>query len=157
GFLMGPIFGATIAPGAVGTQITNTLFSQNAGNYITLVGGIILILLVIQNQDGIAKETMAQLRWVGSKLPRPAVRLPSLRKAPDGPLLPIVGDVPKVRPQELEVRDLVVRYGAVVAVDGVSLDVKPGHITGLIGPNGAGKTTLIDAVTGFTPVASGTV
>jgi sulfate-transporting ATPase len=157
GFLMGPIFGATIAPGAVGNQITNSLFSQNAGNYITLVGGIVLILLVIQNQDGIAKETMVQLRWVGSKLPRPGVRLPSLRKAGDRTLLPAVGEVAKVRPQELEVRDLVVRYGAVVAVDGVSLDLKPGHITGLIGPNGAGKTTLIDAVTGFTPIASGTV
>jgi sulfate-transporting ATPase len=157
GFLMGPIFGATIAPGAVGNQITNSLFSQNAGNYITLVGGIVLILLVIQNQDGIAKETMVQLRWVGSKLPRPGVRLPSLRKARDRTLLPEVGEVAKVRPQELEVRDLVVRYGAVVAVDGVSLDLKPGHITGLIGPNGAGKTTLIDAVTGFTPIASGTV
>jgi sulfate-transporting ATPase len=53
------------------------------------------------------------------------------------------------------VRDLVVRYGAVVAVDGVSVTVSPGRITGLIGPNGAGKTTLIDAVTGFTAAASG--
>jgi branched-chain amino acid transport system ATP-binding protein len=51
----------------------------------------------------------------------------------------------------LETRSLTVRYGGVVANDGVSIAVPPGSITGLIGPNGAGKTTLLDAVTGFTP------
>ena len=42
-----------------------------------------------------------------------------------------------------------VRYGGVVAVDGLSLEVHPGEIVGLIGPNGAGKTTAINAVAGF--------
>ncbi|MEO3827679.1 ABC transporter ATP-binding protein [Actinomadura sp. B10D3] len=51
----------------------------------------------------------------------------------------------------LDVRDLTVRYGGVLANDTVSLSVGPGRIVGLIGPNGAGKTTFIDAVTGFTP------
>lgn len=49
------------------------------------------------------------------------------------------------------------RYGGVVAVDGLSLDVEPGRVVGLIGPNGAGKTSAIDAVTGFTRAASGGV
>jgi sulfate-transporting ATPase len=57
----------------------------------------------------------------------------------------------------LEVRDLTVRYGGTTAVDSVSLSVKPGQIVGLIGPNGAGKTTLVDAVTGFTKPAEGTL
>jgi len=56
----------------------------------------------------------------------------------------------------LTVRDLTVRYGGVVAVDGLSLDVPRGSIVGLIGPNGAGKTTAIDAISGFA-VASGSV
>jgi ABC-2 type transport system ATP-binding protein len=43
----------------------------------------------------------------------------------------------------VEVRDLVVRFGDVTAVDGVSLDIEPGTVYGLLGPNGAGKTTLI--------------
>ena len=51
----------------------------------------------------------------------------------------------------LETEGLTVRFGGVVAVDQVSLDCRPGELTGLIGPNGAGKTTFIDAVTGFLP------
>ncbi|HKY14875.1 MAG TPA: ABC transporter ATP-binding protein [Microthrixaceae bacterium] len=57
----------------------------------------------------------------------------------------------------LEVTDLTVRHGGVVAVDGVSLRVDANTVTGLIGPNGAGKTSLLDAITGFATVESGEV
>jgi ABC-2 type transport system ATP-binding protein len=53
--------------------------------------------------------------------------------------------------------DLVKRYGAFTAVDGVSLEVKPGEIHGFLGPNGAGKTTTIRIIAGLLKPSSGRV
>jgi branched-chain amino acid transport system ATP-binding protein len=50
-------------------------------------------------------------------------------------------------PPLLSVRDVTLRFGGIVALDGVSFDVQRGSITGLIGPNGAGKTTVFNVVT----------
>jgi branched-chain amino acid transport system ATP-binding protein len=55
----------------------------------------------------------------------------------------------------LEVRDLAVRFGGVVALDKVSFSVEEGQVVGLIGPNGAGKTTLFNIVTRVYKPASG--
>jgi neutral amino acid transport system ATP-binding protein len=57
----------------------------------------------------------------------------------------------------LEVRDVAHAFGGVRAVDGATLDVEAGSITGLIGPNGAGKSTLFNCVSGFLRPRSGRV
>jgi neutral amino acid transport system ATP-binding protein len=57
----------------------------------------------------------------------------------------------------LVVDRLTKRFGGVAAIDGCSLSVPEGSITGLIGPNGSGKTTVFNVVTGFIPKDSGTV
>ncbi len=57
----------------------------------------------------------------------------------------------------LSVRDLVVRFGGVAALGGVSFEVRPGTITSVIGPNGAGKTTAFNAITGYLRPARGEI
>lgn len=49
----------------------------------------------------------------------------------------------------LEVSDVTVRFGGVVAVDGASVTIKAGELIGFVGPNGAGKTTLMKVITGI--------
>ena len=57
----------------------------------------------------------------------------------------------------LDVQDLVVRYGQVEALHGVSLSVYPGEVVALIGSNGAGKSTTLRAISGMVPVAAGRI
>ncbi len=57
----------------------------------------------------------------------------------------------------LEVRGVMVRFGGVMAVGGVDLDVQAGEVTGLIGPNGAGKTTLFNVISGMQEPTAGSV
>ncbi len=61
-------------------------------------------------------------------------------------------DVPRLR-----VTGLARRFGARVALDGLSFDVAPGEVFGLLGPNGAGKTTAFRLLSGLLPPDAGTV
>ena len=57
----------------------------------------------------------------------------------------------------LEARGLAIRFGGVVAADGVDLDVLEGEKLAIIGPNGAGKTTFLNIATGYLKPQAGTV
>jgi branched-chain amino acid transport system ATP-binding protein len=57
----------------------------------------------------------------------------------------------------LSVRGVTVRFGGLVALDGVSFDVPQGRIVGLIGPNGAGKTTLFNVITRIYRASAGQI
>ncbi len=61
------------------------------------------------------------------------------------------------RPVLLEVRDVVVHYGRIQALHGVSLKVHDGELVTLLGSNGAGKTTMMRAISGLRPLSSGSV
>jgi ABC-type branched-subunit amino acid transport system ATPase component/ABC-type branched-subunit amino acid transport system permease subunit len=74
-------------------------------------------------------------------LPRPGSATPAPRRART--------------PMSLELDQVSVRFGGVLALDEVSVSVRAGEVVGLIGPNGAGKTTLLDVASGFTQPTSG--
>lgn len=57
----------------------------------------------------------------------------------------------------LDIRDVVVRYGTKIAVDGVSTAVDPGQIVALLGPSGSGKSSLLRAIAGLERVADGDI
>jgi len=57
----------------------------------------------------------------------------------------------------LEVEDVTVRFGGIVALDGLTFGIDEGHICGLIGPNGAGKTTMFNVVSRIYQPTSGSV
>ena len=61
------------------------------------------------------------------------------------------------RPVLLEARDVVVHYGRIEALHGVSVVVREGELVTLLGANGAGKTTMMRAISGLRPLTSGSV
>jgi ABC-type branched-subunit amino acid transport system ATPase component len=65
--------------------------------------------------------------------------------------------LPGVLTADLAIDGLKVRYGGLLAVDGLTLTAPAGRVTGLIGPNGAGKTTTFNACTGLVKPTQGTV
>jgi len=130
----------------------------NFGDWFPLISGVLLVFTLLQHPEGIAT--------IGAELGAKLYRLPIVRRfvpeeeaAPSAPVRPVVA-APRApvaaASTVLDVDELTVRYGGVVAVSEVSLQVPAGAIVGLIGPNGAGKTSVIDAVTGFAR-AEGTV
>jgi branched-chain amino acid transport system ATP-binding protein len=57
----------------------------------------------------------------------------------------------------LDVSDVTVRFGGLIALDGASMTVAPGQVAGVIGPNGAGKTTLLNVLCGFVRPQAGSL
>ncbi len=62
-----------------------------------------------------------------------------------------------VQDGRLVCEDVQLRFGGIVALDGVSLTVEPREVVGIIGPNGSGKTSLINIMSGYYRPTSGTV
>lgn len=156
GYLAGAVFGAFMAPGSVVAHLMDEML-PGMSDYLGVIGGAAVIVLALGNQDGMARETQRQLAWLGRRLCIVAPAFKRFRLRPlVAPPLPPQGEV-CVEPRTLTVEGLTVRYGAVTAVDDLSLTIRPAEVVGLIGPNGAGKTTVIDALSGFTSPTSGRI
>ncbi|WP_406479449.1 ABC transporter permease subunit [Streptomyces sp. NBC_01615] len=84
---------------------------------------------------------------------RPAGTAPPGRAMPRRSLPPLE----LTTPQSLSARQLHVTYGGFTALDGVSLDIRPGCVTAVVGPNGAGKSTLFHCLAGTLRPSSGKV
>lgn len=115
------------------------------GNFEAIVFGALVILLLQRASGGLAPYLS---RWLPQRPPprAPAAEQPLARRS-----LPATGSA------LLEVRGLGKRFGGLVALQGVSFDVRAGEIVALIGPNGAGKSTLFNLVTGVLPPSEGEV
>ena len=147
GYVLGAVFGAPNAVGGIGTRIVEDVIGLT-NLWDLILGSLLVFVILIVHQNGIA-DVVVHGRPLAEKL-----RLVAPRAAPR-PLPP--AEVEPVAGATLAIAEVTVRFGGVVAVDGVSMEVRPGEVVGLIGPNGAGKTTIIDAVTGFVPIAGGTI
>jgi ABC-type branched-subunit amino acid transport system ATPase component/ABC-type branched-subunit amino acid transport system permease subunit len=156
GFALGPVFGSFFIAGGIGTLLGHSLLEglgidpEGTTQYVALVGGLFVVLTLVTNPDGLAPANGHVARLIAKRLPR-------RRKAAVAAPLVQDGELGVVEPKRLVVSDLEVRFGGVMAVNGVSFVVEPGSVVGLIGPNGAGKTTVIDAVTGFVKTSRGSV
>jgi ABC-type branched-subunit amino acid transport system ATPase component/ABC-type branched-subunit amino acid transport system permease subunit len=144
--------GAAVGIGLIPAYIS----SPNTNNYLETLFGVVAVLAALGLQRGLLPRRARQAidRWgkVGTK-PTTVGSIGSALK----------GRTPEVDPAlvsprvELEVRDLTVRFGGLVAVSDLSLSAASGRITGLIGPNGAGKTTTFNACSGLIRPNSGKV
>ena len=146
GYIVGAVVGGALAGGGIVEDILDHFFKM-AGIWPLVIGALLVVQIVLL-PDGLVHQQVVQIRHWMDRLRR--TRAPAL---PDVPGVPAV----RVPPMTLQFKDVRVRFGGTLAVDGVNLTLHPGEVLGLIGPNGAGKTTLIDVATGFVQPTSGQV
>ncbi|MBX3608880.1 MAG: branched-chain amino acid ABC transporter ATP-binding protein/permease [Hydrogenophaga sp.] len=116
-----------------------------SGSYEVIVFGVVLVLVLKFSPDGLWPVIE---RWLPTRR-RPTVAAPA-------EALP-ARDKPVAGSALLQVKAVRRTFGGLVAVNGVSFDIRAGEIFGLIGPNGAGKSTTFNLVSGVLPLSDGEV
>jgi branched-chain amino acid transport system permease protein len=149
--ISGAAFAGLISTQALFPYALDKWFGLN-GNWFLLFGGVILVVTLIQNPEGVAGAFYRQTHrrpTFSPDLPEVALRPPDAGADAEVAAELRARRRPAHAAPVLRVRGLSVAFGGVHALTDVDLEVGEGELVGLIGPNGAGKTTFIDAVTGF--------
>jgi branched-chain amino acid transport system permease protein len=140
GSILGPMLGTIIL--TILPEIAAPLAAWS-----TFLYAVLLLVIVLAMPGGIAslldfrnRRPLASNRMI---VPRPAALADVLRKTAGG--------------RTLRLRDVVLTFGNVRAIDGLDLDVQPGQIHGLIGPNGSGKTTTLNVISGYYAAKGGSI
>jgi branched-chain amino acid transport system ATP-binding protein len=143
------------------TRWLNTLIGGHAGNiteYRVFLFGFALIVVMVFRPQGLLPSRQRAAELKDEAPPDVATDLPVLEDASrheNRPIAPV--SVPKSERLLLELDDLSMEFGGVVALDSVSLRVTEGEIFGIIGPNGAGKTTIFNCITGVLEPTGGAI
>jgi branched-chain amino acid transport system permease protein len=133
--LLGPFVGAMLA------TVGQNLLSGASVDYYLLALGVLLVVVVTVVPDGLVGT------WRRTLEIRPAWSL--RRRSPAARGAEPAGEAPGTpAPDTLVATGTVKRFGAISALAGVDLAVRPGEIVCLVGPNGAGKTTLLNVISG---------
>ncbi len=132
-----------------------SMLLQKIIDYKLTVFGLMILFVVYYLPDGIygfIRQTVAKVRptWVRSQVDINAVEKGASAWAATAPT--VAAGQPL-----LEVRDVVMQFGGLKALDRISIDVMPGTVHGLIGPNGSGKSTTMNVLTGIYTPTSGDV
>ena len=158
GTMWGPVLGGFII------ALANEVATVSSGGISArvLIMGIILVATVMFLPQGILTsiKTITMRRRSAKKsvafIDQASIAEPNTAISIDKIVRPESGQVDK-SDVILKVTDIYKSFGGVKAVNGVSLEVKRGSITGLIGPNGSGKTTLFNCITGTYDIDRGSV
>jgi branched-chain amino acid transport system permease protein len=120
---------------------------------IELIFGVILVTMMLYRRQGLIPATRrVQALSLSEQTAQVGLAVPAAQR------LRVLGDLTYRRTEPLlEIKDLTVRFGGLVALRSVGLSVPANSVVAVIGPNGSGKSTLFNAVTGLVTPESGTV
>ena len=149
GHLWGAVLGAALIT-LLKSRLQDVLpqLLGSSGNFEVIVFGLLMLVVLHRFADGLwptlARISRRFMRPYERPVRQDAQPLPEPRLPPPGQVL-------------LEATDATRRFGGLVAVNSVNLDVKAGEVHALIGPNGAGKTTFFNMISGVIDPSAGKV
>jgi branched-chain amino acid transport system permease protein len=171
-------YGAAVGATAVGLlqywfrEHVGTSIGGASSSYEVVLSGALIIIFVLVFRRGLASipqalaERIERRRAAGGDAEEPAAAAPAgvgswVREGgADVPVVSEVGPSAQTSSSSLPlvvVEDLTKRFGDLIAVNGVSLDLRPGEVTAMIGPNGAGKSTVVNMLAGGLVPSAGSV